>query len=313
MAKDQAVGVPPSTGAKTKRNRSVIATFENVRELEGLINRLSISGVPKRGDETLYADLRKVFQNDAPGYGQSVRVSFDGLGLPETILELAELLNGPNKISEMSRLTGGLRTIRERIVARSNVGDPARHVSVGQRQRSASKSKTGKRRKNRIHDEAIDVRAFEQREPFSNPTSDSWTGITSRSQRLAAVRSVLIPAQTAVDELINYLERPNANGAPLLDERTDAIAQLRELHSALGEFLNGIDSGQFQDELGGGLLAEVIRLSQRAAKTLKNDPLPYAMALFVYATFGAFGASDAGGLLAGAALQLTKPTPRTKK
>ncbi|MGE8141465.1 hypothetical protein ACQKOE_05770 [Novosphingobium sp. NPDC080210] len=181
MAKDQAVGVPPSTGAKTKRNRSVIATFENVRELEGLINRLSISGVPKRGDETLYAYIRKVFQNDAPGYGQSVRVSFDGLGLPETILELAELLNGPNKISEMNRLTGGLRTIRERIVARSNVGDPARHVSVGQRQPSASKSKTGKRRKNRIHDGAIDVRAFEQREPLSNPTSDSWTGITSRS------------------------------------------------------------------------------------------------------------------------------------
>ena len=42
---------------------------------------------------------------------------------------------------------------------------------------------------------------------------------------------------------------PNANGAPPLDSRIEAIEELRKLHHALGEILAAVENGHFDDEL----------------------------------------------------------------
>jgi hypothetical protein len=87
----------------------------------------------------------------------------------------------------------------------------------------------------------------------STVDSSAWTGEPSRAVRLKTVRTLLPLAQTAVDSMVATLSEPNANGAPLLEGREEAIENLRKLHTILGELLTAIDDGHFDDELGQNL------------------------------------------------------------
>lgn len=135
----------------------------------------------------------------------------------------------------------------------------------------------------------------------------AWTGLQTRSQRLIMIRSLIPTAMDAVETLIEDLGQPGNNGGPILDDRDEAIVQLRLLHSQLGQILSAIDNGQFDDELGQGLAADAVRYSVRISDTLKNDPMPYAVSTLVLAIFTACGFPGAGGLAASMALKFTNP------
>ena len=105
------------------------------------------------------------------------------------------------------------------------------------------------------------------------PTTDfAWTGIERPAARLKAVRALLPLAQAAVEGMISVLEETGDNGGPVLDERTEAIENLRALHKSLGELLQAADLGHLEDQLGEGLAAEAARYAKRAAHALKSDP-----------------------------------------
>lgn len=138
----------------------------------------------------------------------------------------------------------------------------------------------------------------------------SWTGAKKSTERLAAVRTLLPVARAAVEQLIADLERPNHNGAPPLDETEDALKHLRQLHKALGEIIEAAASGRLEAQFNSGLVVEAGRYARRAAKALKNDPIPYALSATVLATMSACGVPGIAGWLAGVAISIKKPTDK---
>ena len=142
-----------------------------------------------------------------------------------------------------------------------------------------------------------------------NPSS--WTGVQSRAARLGLVRESLPLAQAAVEGLIASLSEPGPNGGPVLDHREEAINELRKLHAALGNLLSAIDNDQFSDDLGNDLAAEAVRYAKRAARELRDDPMPYLASSLMLALFSSFGWSGIGGHLAGVALAVKKNTKRS--
>ena len=143
-----------------------------------------------------------------------------------------------------------------------------------------------------------------------NPAVDSsaWTGEPSRAARLKTVGTLLPLAQTAVESMIATLGEPNANGAPLLEGREEAIENLRNLHRTLGELLRAIDGGHFDDELGQGLQAEAARFAKRAARALRDDPMPYLSSALLLGVLTACGLPGLGGYISGVALTVKKHT-----
>jgi hypothetical protein len=143
--------------------------------------------------------------------------------------------------------------------------------------------------------------------------SASWTGEPDRVARLKVIRTLLPLAQTAVESMIATLSEPNPNGGPLLDERVDAIEQLRHLHQTLGQLLATVDAGAFDDDLGQSLAAEAARYAKRAARALRDDPMPYLSAALLLGILSACGLPGIGGFLGGVALNIKKHSPPTRR
>lgn len=135
----------------------------------------------------------------------------------------------------------------------------------------------------------------------------AWTRIQNPGQRLRAVQTLIPVAQASIGALIAHLEAPSHNGGPRLDEVDQALASLRNLHRVLGELLIAADEGQLDTLTGEGLMIEASRYGRRAAKALKNDPMPYALSATVIAILTACGCADLGGYLAGIALAIRRP------
>lgn len=136
--------------------------------------------------------------------------------------------------------------------------------------------------------------------------SSGWTGEPSRTVRLKTVRALLPLAQTSIESMIATLDAPNPNGAPILDERKEAIENLRELHRTLGQLLQAIDSGHFDDELGQNLQAEAARFAKRTARAVRDDPMPYLSSALLLGILYACGFPGVGGYLSGVALTVKK-------
>lgn len=136
--------------------------------------------------------------------------------------------------------------------------------------------------------------------------ASAWTGVQSSAQQAAAIKTLIPVAQAAVEQLIRHLEQPSHNGGPPLDEIADAISQLRSLHSALGELLTAADEGRISAAVHNGLLPEIGKWGKRVARTLRNDPMPYAMSAALLAIFTACGVPGIGGYLGSVALAITK-------
>jgi hypothetical protein len=136
--------------------------------------------------------------------------------------------------------------------------------------------------------------------------ASAWTGIPGRVTRLQTVRTLLPLAEAAVESMITTLSAPNPNGAPILEEREEAVKHLRDLHRTLGELLSAVDAGHFEDQLGQSLLAEAARYAKRAARSLRDDPMPYLSSALLLGVFEACGLPGIGGYIAGVALNIRK-------
>lgn len=152
-----------------------------------------------------------------------------------------------------------------------------------------------------LFDRAEELEKSQSHEPAN---SEGWTGIQSRTERLRTVQALLPLAQSAIEGLIDQLSQIGNNGGPILDERQEAIDQLRALHAALGQLLDTVESGRFDDELGSGLAADAARYAKRVARTLRNDPMPYMVASLLLGIFSACGFPGIGGHLSGIALAI---------
>lgn len=71
-----------------------------------------------------------------------------------------------------------------------------------------------------------------------------WTGKRTFKQQAQMVLTIAPAAFQAVDLLLDEQERPLGNFGPVDQERLDAIAQLKELHAALGELIGLVQSGK---------------------------------------------------------------------
>ncbi len=139
-------------------------------------------------------------------------------------------------------------------------------------------------------------------------TSDTseWTGVESARQRLVAIKTLVPVVRASIETLISTLEFPNHNGGPPLDEHKAAIENLRNLHKKLGELLELEDVRQLSSDLGNGLLVEIARYGKRAARELRNDPMPYAMSATLLSILTVFGAPGIASYLATVALMVRK-------
>lgn len=137
--------------------------------------------------------------------------------------------------------------------------------------------------------------------------ASAWTGVRSPEQRIKAVQTLLPVAQAAIGSLIKHLEAPNHNGAPPLDETAEALGHLRKLHATLGELLAAADNGELVTPRGEGLVTEAARYARRAAKSLRSDPIPYALSATLLAILTACGFPGLGGYLSGIAMAIRKP------
>lgn len=140
--------------------------------------------------------------------------------------------------------------------------------------------------------------------------SAAWTGIQTPTTKLKAVRALLPLAQAAVEGMIAVLEEPGDNGGPVLEERTEAIDNLRALHKSLGKLLRAADSGHLNDQFGEGLAAEAARYAKRAAQALKSDPMPYVASSLLLGLLTTCGLPGIGGYLGGVALAVRKNAER---
>ena len=134
--------------------------------------------------------------------------------------------------------------------------------------------------------------------------SEAWTGTQSRSARLRTAQALLPLAQSAIEGLIDQLSQIGGNGGPILDDKHEAIEQLRLLRDKLGELLSSIETGRFDDEWGSSLAADAARYAKRAAKILKDDPMPYLVSSLLLGIFSACGFPGIGGHLSGLALAI---------
>lgn len=142
----------------------------------------------------------------------------------------------------------------------------------------------------------------------NRPTVDSsaWTGANTPAERTIAVKTLLPVALAAVDQLIETLETPGHNGGPLPDETVEALGHLRALHKVLGELLAAADEDRLQEAFNGGLPVEIARFAKRAAKSLRDDPLPYAMSAMFLTICSACGIPGIGGYLSGVAMAMKR-------
>lgn len=136
--------------------------------------------------------------------------------------------------------------------------------------------------------------------------SSAWTGAIKGSDRIKAVKSLFPIAQNAVEHLIATLEAPRHNGGPPLDEAVAAIECLRQLHRTLGQILVAADEGRLSEAFNDGLPAEASRYAKRAARSLREDPIPYAVSGMILALMTACGVPGIGGYLTGVALSMKK-------
>ncbi len=136
--------------------------------------------------------------------------------------------------------------------------------------------------------------------------ASAWTGASGPTERVLAVKTLMPVAQNAVEQLMAMLAAPGHNGGPPMDEVEEAIGELKQLHAALGALLTAADNGKLSEAFNDGLAADAARYAKRAARALRDDPVPYAFAASLLAVLTACGLPGIGGFLSSVALQMKK-------
>jgi hypothetical protein len=147
---------------------------------------------------------------------------------------------------------------------------------------------------------------YAEAEGHTGTPSSGWTGIQSGRERLRAAKSLIPFAMASVEGLLAELERPTGNGGPPLEDKQEAIDNLRALHQALGQILEAIDDGRLADPRGNNIATEAARYAARAARALRNDPMPYLVSGGIAALLGLLGFGALGAYLSGVATTFRK-------
>ena len=136
--------------------------------------------------------------------------------------------------------------------------------------------------------------------------SSAWTGASKPTDRVLAVRTLMPIAQHAVERLISVLEMPRHNGGPPLEGTEDALESLRALHRAIGNLLDAASRGNLADSYNEGFASEAALYAKRAAKALRDDPIPYAFSATILAVLSACGLPGIAGFLSGVAINMKR-------
>jgi hypothetical protein len=107
--------------------------------------------------------------------------------------------------------------------------------------------------------------------------------------------------------MITTLSEPNPNGAPMMEHKQEAIEHLRDLHRTLGDLLAVVDA-EGLDAKGQHLLAEAAGYAKRAARSLRDDPMPYLASALLLGIFEACGLPGIAGYLVGITQNIKKHT-----
>lgn len=137
--------------------------------------------------------------------------------------------------------------------------------------------------------------------------ASNWTGIKSARERAVAAKNLIPVAQASIEALIAHYESGRDNGGPPLDEHAEAVTALRELHRTLGEVLVALESGT---SIPKQLQQETVGYLGRAAKAVKDDPMPFALSAMCMGIFSILGFPGVGGWLSAAVIQIRKPDDR---
>ena len=141
-------------------------------------------------------------------------------------------------------------------------------------------------------------------EPIS---ASAWTGKRSAREEAAAAKALLPVAQASIEALIDHLERGRGNGGPPLDEHQEAIAALKGLHDALGSLIAAYDK-EAAPSL--AVKKEAVEYLGRAAKALKDDPMPFAVSALCMAVCAGAGLPNVAAWR-GAATMVIRKQDRT--
>lgn len=145
----------------------------------------------------------------------------------------------------------------------------------------------------------------ERESPELTFDASTWGAPPSQSSRLRTVRSLLPLTQAAVESMITTLSEPNPNGAPMMEHKKEAVEHLRELHRTLGELLAVVDA-EGLDAKGQRLLGEAANYAKRAARSLRDDPMPYLASALMLGIFEACGLPGIAAYLAGITANIRK-------
>lgn len=100
----------------------------------------------------------------------------------------------------------------------------------------------------------------EQLVPLARVHSSNWTGRRSEKEIAIAIRAMVPVAQAALDGLIEELERRRHNAGNLSPPERKALADLRILHSELGELIHILETE-------GGVAARLEKFAAAARRT----------------------------------------------
>ena len=123
--------------------------------------------------------------------------------------------------------------------------------------------------------------------------SASWTGLSSPREKAHAVRTMVPSAMASIDALIAHYEILGGTGGPPLEEREKLLKSLRSLHQALGHLLDTAADEKWE-QYGEGLIVDAGRWLERVKASVRNDPLPFAIAGLSEVIFGVLGFPGAG-------------------
>ena len=160
-------------------------------------------------------------------------------------------------------------------------------------------------RRQHVRDEFRDFLTAAEALPETSPevSSSAWTGTKNPKEEAAAAKVLLPVAQAAIEALIDHLERGRGNGGPPLDDHKEALEALKGLHAALGGLIVAYEKTETP---AASIKQEVVDYLGRAAKAMKDDPMPFAFSALCMAVCAGAGLPTVAAWLGAATMVIRK-------
>jgi hypothetical protein len=144
----------------------------------------------------------------------------------------------------------------------------------------------------------------------SGAQSSSWTGILTGAERLSLAKAILPASIAAVDILISDLEHLGGNNGPPIEDRDQALLQLRDLRGVLDVILRQAELGRLEGTLGEDALSRLCDWSRHAIHYFSHEKIQFA-ALIGLPFLGSLLGGPAGAVVQGIGTFIAT-VPKTK-